>query len=177
MASILRREVLRRAALCASVTLAGCAKQAGTANIGTPTPPGTTGGSTTPASIAPTVFIASTETFGDILIDRNRMTLYLSTNDTPGESVCDDECVNTWPPLTNEGPLPPAARPEVTGPLDTIKRENGSLQVTIADHPLYNYSGDEKPGDTSGQRIDNVWFVVGPNGQKKTAVTNNQSVH
>ena len=39
------------------------------------------------------------------------------------------------------------------------------MQVTYADHPLYHYAPDTSPGDTSGQGVGDVWFVVEPQGR------------
>ena len=30
--------------------------------------------------------------------------------------------------------------------------------------PLYTYSADASPGDTNGQDVNGVWFVVDPDG-------------
>ena len=38
------------------------------------------------------------------------------------------------------------------------------MQVTYDDQPLYYFSGDSAPGDTKGQNLGKVWFVVAPDG-------------
>ena len=38
------------------------------------------------------------------------------------------------------------------------------MQVTYNGHPLYYFSGDQAPGDTNGQGIGDIWFVVSPAG-------------
>jgi predicted lipoprotein with Yx(FWY)xxD motif len=38
------------------------------------------------------------------------------------------------------------------------------MQVTYAGQPLYFFAGDEQPGDTNGQAVGDVWFVVTPDG-------------
>jgi predicted lipoprotein with Yx(FWY)xxD motif len=51
--------------------------------------------------------------------------------------------------------------------LGTIKRGDGSTQVTYNKHPLYYYSGDSQPGQHNGQGVDAfgaAWFVVTPAG-------------
>ena len=30
--------------------------------------------------------------------------------------------------------------------------------------PLYHFSGDEAPGDTAGQGLNDMWFVLSPEG-------------
>lgn len=46
-----------------------------------------------------------------------------------------------------------------------------SQQVTVNGLPLYTYSPDIKPGDDSGQGYSGIWWVVGPNSNKISAVT------
>lgn len=48
----------------------------------------------------------------------------------------------------------------------TTVREDGSTQLTYHGWPLYYVSGDESAGDTAGQGINDVWFVVGPDGEQ-----------
>ncbi len=53
------------------------------------------------------------------------------------------------------------------GLLGTSKRANGVGQVTYAGHPLYRYAGDQAPGDTAGQDLDQFgaeWYLVKPSG-------------
>jgi predicted lipoprotein with Yx(FWY)xxD motif len=49
--------------------------------------------------------------------------------------------------------------------LGNAERGNGSIQVTYGGHPLYLYSGDAAPGDTSGHAFNDVWFLVAPDGE------------
>jgi predicted lipoprotein with Yx(FWY)xxD motif len=178
-----RRDLLRNTAAGSVVflgSLAGCAGNSDSDGAATTTPTSTDGSDSTTTQTSaegdggrnPTVVVSSSEQFGNILTDSEGMTLYLFTKDKPGKSVCYDGCAKTWPPQTiEETANGPSARPKVTAQLGAIERKNGSMQVTIADHPLYYYAGDEKPGDTSGQGLGGVWFVVGPDGQKKTQTT------
>ncbi|MHB8857655.1 MAG: COG4315 family predicted lipoprotein [Bellilinea sp.] len=98
---------------------------------------------------------------GTFLVDEKGMTLYLYTKDTPGVSNCKDACLTAWPPLLTSGD--PRADDGVTASkLGTITRDDGSLQVTYNDLPLYYYISDAAPGDTVGQGVGGVWFVVAP---------------
>ena len=36
--------------------------------------------------------------------------------------------------------------------------------MTVDGWPLYFFSGDATPGDTTGQGVGGVWFVVGADG-------------
>lgn len=46
-----------------------------------------------------------------------------------------------------------------------MTREDGAEQVTYGGWPLYHFAGDEAPGDTNGQGVNDVWFVVDPSGE------------
>jgi predicted lipoprotein with Yx(FWY)xxD motif len=107
-----------------------------------------------------TVMVASSPELGDFLVDSEGMTLYLFTNDEPGVSNCTGGCLENWPPLLIEGD--PVAGEGVNGKLDTITLADGTKQVTYNDMPLYYYIKDVKPGDTTGQQVGDVWFVVPP---------------
>jgi hypothetical protein len=45
-----------------------------------------------------------------------------------------------------------------------VKGTDGSSQLAAAMHPLYTFSGDSASGDTNGQGLGKVWYVVNPDG-------------
>jgi predicted lipoprotein with Yx(FWY)xxD motif len=49
--------------------------------------------------------------------------------------------------------------------LGTITRDDGSTQVTYNGWPLYYFHEDAAPGDTNGQGVGGVWFLVSPEGE------------
>ena len=53
--------------------------------------------------------------------------------------------------------------------VNTVKRADGKLQLTIGGWPVYRYSGDKAAGDTTGQGVGKVWFAVTPAGKKAVA--------
>jgi predicted lipoprotein with Yx(FWY)xxD motif len=116
------------------------------------------------APAADGVVLVADSPLGPILTDAAGMTLYLFTNDAPGESACANDCAANWPPLTVAAAADAVAGDGVTGELGTIEREDGTLQVTIEGVPLYTYAADAEPGDLSGHQVGGVWFAVGPNG-------------
>ncbi|MEX2245283.1 MAG: hypothetical protein WEC75_01235 [Dehalococcoidia bacterium] len=99
---------------------------------------------------------------GAILADSRGFTLYRFTNDTAGSgsSACEGACANTWPPLTLTGE--PTADENVTGEVGTITRTDGSTQVTYNGMPLYFFVNDTAAGETNGQAVGDIWFVVTP---------------
>jgi predicted lipoprotein with Yx(FWY)xxD motif len=113
-----------------------------------------------------TVNVSDVEGFGLILVDGDGLSLYLFTNDTQdsGTSTCTGECLVEWPALTTEGE-PVAGEGVDATLLGTITRDDGSLQVTYNGWPLYYFHEDAAPGDTNGQGLGGVWFLVSPEGE------------
>jgi predicted lipoprotein with Yx(FWY)xxD motif len=113
------------------------------------------------APAAATVMIKNDAKLGDFLVDSKGMTLYLFTQDTPGVSNCSGGCLKAWPALVANGDV--VAGPGVAGKLDMITRaDDGSKQVTYNGYPLYYWMKDKVAGDTTGQGVGGVWFVVPP---------------
>jgi predicted lipoprotein with Yx(FWY)xxD motif len=100
---------------------------------------------------------------GDILVDGEGMTLYVFDNDTDENSTCYDDCEANWPPLTGEVTAGDGVDQSLLG---TSEREDGTTQVTYAGKPLYYFAGDQAAGDTNGQAVGDIWWVVGPDGEK-----------
>lgn len=125
---------------------------------------GTTDGNDGSAAAATTLGVADTD-LGTILVDGKGMTLYVYTNDSPDRSTCEGECLVAWPPL--EG-APTAGKGVNSSMLGTTERSDGTVQATYDHRPLYYWQNDTAPGDTTGQNVGGVWFVVGPDGRPVT---------
>ena len=97
-------------------------------------------------------------TLGNILVDGNGFTLYLFDNDTEGVSNCSGGCLAAWPPLLTE--YPPAAKKGVEATLGTTTREDGTMQVTVNGFPVYYWQNDAEAGDTLGQGVNDIWWVM-----------------
>jgi predicted lipoprotein with Yx(FWY)xxD motif len=110
---------------------------------------------------AVTVMTADSD-LGTILVDGEGMTLYLFTNDSPGVSTCEGGCLDAWPPLLGEPEAGAGANADLLG---TIERSDGTTQVTYNDWPLYFWAQDSAPGDATGQGVNEVWWVVSPEGE------------
>ncbi len=116
---------------------------------------------------APTVKVGHSDELGDFLVGSNDMTLYIFLKDEPGKSNCYDACAQNWPPLLVDAD--PVAGPGVDASLlGTTTRDDGSTQVTYNGHPLYFWVKDSAPGDTTGQGVKDVWFVISPSGSPVT---------
>ncbi|MCL4562691.1 MAG: hypothetical protein M1281_19025 [Chloroflexi bacterium] len=113
---------------------------------------------------------ANNAKLGTILVDKNGMTLYIFLPDKNAASpTCNGACATIWPPLTVAAGASPIAGQGVTGVLSTIKRQDGTMQVTYDGMPLYLYSGDKAAGDVNGQGFLGKWFAAVPSGAVPTA--------
>lgn len=109
-----------------------------------------------------TVVVSDDPDLGQFLTDAEGITLYLFTQDDPtsGSSVCNDQCAENWPPFMADDPL--TLPNDVPGELTQITRDDGSMQVAYNGWPLYYWANDAAPGDTTGQGVGDVWYVVMP---------------
>jgi predicted lipoprotein with Yx(FWY)xxD motif len=95
------------------------------------------------------------------LVDGDGKSLYISLQDNPGKSNCSPQCLTVWRPLLVSGRV--IAGSGVTqANLGIILLQSGAHQVTYLGAPLYTYYNDAKAGDTNGQGLDGVWFLVTP---------------
>ena len=103
---------------------------------------------------------------GTILVDSKGNTLYVFLQDTGDTSTCTGDCAASWPALIAKGEVKAGGGGGVDESLlGTSARDDGTMQVTYNGHPLYFFSGDQAPGDTNGQGIGDIWFVVSPAGE------------
>jgi predicted lipoprotein with Yx(FWY)xxD motif len=105
---------------------------------------------------------------GSILVDSKGITLYDFVPDKGGKSSCYGACAALWPPLITKG-KPVAGRGVRASLLGTTKRKDGKLEVTYNGHPLYYFVSDRKPGQTTGQGINQFgapWWVLSAAGKE-----------
>ena len=106
------------------------------------------------------VKIATKDGVGSYLTDTEGKALYWFTKDAPGKSTCAGPCVEKWPLYYREKVAAPAeCKPDDFG---TITREDGKMQTTFRGYPLYYWMGDAAAGDTKGQGVNAVWYVINP---------------
>ena len=115
----------------------------------------------TMSSKSGTVRASHNAKYGSLLVSAAGMTLYHYSPDKHGLVKCTAACAKFWPPLVvPRGTKPKAGAGVSAAKLSTVKRPDGSTQVTYAGFPLYRYSGDSKPGDVKGQGFEGVWHAV-----------------
>lgn len=99
-----------------------------------------------------------TKTEMGVLTNPAGMTLYTFDKDVAGsgKSVCNGDCAMKWPPLTA------AASDKASGDYAVITRDDGSKQWAYKGKPLYLWVNDKKPGDMTGDGVNNVWRTAKP---------------
>jgi predicted lipoprotein with Yx(FWY)xxD motif len=93
---------------------------------------------------------------GKVLVDKKGMTLYTFDKDPMGKSACNGKCAENWPPLLA------TAQAQASGDFSLITRDDGKKQWAYKGKPLYLWVKDQKPGDTTGDKVNNVWAVARP---------------
>ncbi|MDA1363083.1 hypothetical protein O1R50_25950 [Glycomyces luteolus] len=111
---------------------------------------------------------ATDDNHGEFLVDNDGFSLYLFRSDSENTTTCYDACAKAWPPLLTD-----SADVTTDGAVDasligTIERTDGTMQVTYNKWPLYYYAEDDEPGETDGQGVQNVWYLVAPSGDANT---------
>jgi predicted lipoprotein with Yx(FWY)xxD motif len=147
-----------------ALAASGCGSSGGSANG--PSAPKTASGQSA------TIGVASNN-LGKILVDSRGRTLYLFERDAGTTSACSGACAVDWPPLPANG------RPRVgsganASIIATSVRSDGMPQITYNGHPLYTFSGDQKPGDTRGQGVNafgGSWYTLSAAGDPITTQT------
>jgi predicted lipoprotein with Yx(FWY)xxD motif len=110
-----------------------------------------------------TVGLGSSDELGSFLVGPNGMTVYSFMPDPIGKSVCNGKCAENWPPLTVESAdAELTADEEVPGTLSTITRDDGTFQVAYNGIPLYYWKNDKAAGDTTGNYVGRIWFIIPP---------------
>jgi predicted lipoprotein with Yx(FWY)xxD motif len=164
----LRRPLVALVALAAvGVLAAGCGTNGSGSSSGGMGGDGSSGTAPASGGQSGVATVSATSTsLGMILVDGSGRTLYLFEKDQPNQSACAGACVAAWPVDQSSG-TPKAGGDVKASLLGTIKRGDGSTQVTYNQHPLYYFQGDSGAGQHNGQGVDAFgakWFVVGPAG-------------
>ncbi len=119
------------------------------------------------SAVAITMFTASSvasaqaspaKTMDGVLVGANGMTLYTFDRDAAdsGKSVCNGACAQNWPPLAA------SATDSASGDWTVVTRDDGSRQWAFKGKPVYFWAKDTKPGDRTGDGVNNVWRLIRP---------------
>ena len=149
--------------VAAGFLLAACGGGAGYGSTSSSsTPPETT--QSAQGAAGQTVHTGKTDV-GTVLVDAEGKTLYAFAADSPGKSNCTDTCLQYWPAAKASGTVSHSS--DVTAKLATIKRSDGTTQLTVNGWPVYTYAADSGPGQATGQGSNlsgGRWWVVAPSG-------------
>jgi predicted lipoprotein with Yx(FWY)xxD motif len=96
---------------------------------------------------------AADSQIGQVLVDAVGMTLYEFDEDPKGASACYGTCATNWPPAKCED--------APVGEFGVITRDDGEKQWTYKGKPLYTFSRDKEPGDTTGDGVRG-WHAARP---------------
>ena len=98
------------------------------------------------------------KTMDGVLVGANGMTLYTFDRDVAGsgKSVCNGPCATNWPPLAA------AAGASAPAGYSVITRDDGKAQWAYQGKPLYYWVKDAKPGDRTGDGVNNAWRLARP---------------
>lgn len=93
-----------------------------------------------------------------VLTGGNGMTLYTFDRDVAdsGKSLCNGPCAANWPPLMATD------TDKASGGYSVLTRDDGKRQWAYKGKPLYFWSKDQKPGDKTGDGVNNVWRSAKP---------------
>lgn len=112
-----------------------------------------------------TVSVASNATLGKIIVGASGMTLYHYTDDHGKVVKCSGACAAQWPPvLIGKTAKPVAGAGIKASKLGTVKRSDGTVQVTYNGYALYRFAGDTKPGQVNGQGLEKEWYAIAASG-------------
>jgi predicted lipoprotein with Yx(FWY)xxD motif len=137
--------------LVAAVALAACGSSSNDTSS-------MSGGSSAGASA---VSVQSIGGAGNVLVDSSGQALYMSDQEAAaGKILCTGACNSFWEPLTANGNVTSSG--SVPGKLGTVKRPDGTMQVTYNGDPLYSFTQDQA-GEVTGDGVKDAF-----NGQQFT---------
>ncbi|MGE5516028.1 MAG: hypothetical protein ACM31D_09420 [Bacteroidota bacterium] len=109
-----------------------------------------------PVTVQAASVMQGTTAKGHVLTDDKGMSLYIFDKDEMGKSACVDACAQNWPPLLADKGA------KAMGEYSLVTRADGAMQWAYRGKPLYLWSKDMKPGDTSGDGFKDVWHLARP---------------
>jgi predicted lipoprotein with Yx(FWY)xxD motif len=91
-----------------------------------------------------------------VLATPSGATVYTFDKDSAGsgKSACNGPCAGAWPPVAAQ------ASDSASGDWSIVTRDDGSKQWAYKGSPIYTFSKDAKPGDTTGDKFKDVWHVI-----------------
>jgi predicted lipoprotein with Yx(FWY)xxD motif len=99
------------------------------------------------------------KTLGEVLTTANKQAIYVWNREPKGKVRCTGACAKAWPPVVvKAGVVVPMHVKGIKGDFGTVRRPNGSRQLTFNRRPLYTYA-NERPGQVKCNNVQG-WFAV-----------------
>lgn len=154
----MKRVLASGAAIAATLALAACGSSGG-------------GSSSTTSTAATGTTVSAKSIDGmNVLVDSQGKALYASDQESGSKLLCTmSACTSFWKPLTTSSSKPTAG--SGAGKIGTVKRPDGTMQVTIGGKPVYTFAEDS-PGKLSGNNFSDefggqhfTWHAVQAGGK------------
>jgi predicted lipoprotein with Yx(FWY)xxD motif len=176
--TINRRNKMRTPSRCSRALRSGAALSAAAVGLLVLAGCGTTGNTAAasgPSASGTTVTIRDAGGMS-VLATSSGQTLYASDQEK-GKVLCrSSACVAVWKPLTLSAEQKPTSSGGVAAHLGTVKRQDGSRQVSLDGRPLYTFSFDHSAGQVNGDGqndsfdgTDFTWHAATPTGTNPTS--------
>ncbi|MEV5608154.1 hypothetical protein [Streptomyces sp. NPDC052225] len=152
-------------AAVAALALAGCGSGDGGGDDGV----GGTGkeSGSAPSRGTATLAVSTAEKVdGTVVTDADGYVLYRFDEDSakPTKVTCHGTCATLWPAAAPKGDITVKGVDRTL--VSTVRRTDGTTQLTLAGWPLYRYAQDDEPREAYGQGVDGTWFAITPDGGK-----------
>jgi predicted lipoprotein with Yx(FWY)xxD motif len=89
-----------------------------------------------------------------LLVDQTGKALYSADQEKTGTIMCTGACTSIWLPLKAPASGKPTAGDGVSGKVGTVKRPDGTTQVTLDGRPLYRFAEDTQQGKATGDNVN-----------------------
>jgi predicted lipoprotein with Yx(FWY)xxD motif len=118
-----------------------------------------------PAAAGAALALADSD-LGQIIVDGEGKTLYMFDPDTAGSPTCYEQCADAWPALLADDAASVTAGTGLdASKITVVARTDGGSQVKYGNWPLYYFANDAAAGETNGQGVNDVWWVIGADGE------------
>jgi predicted lipoprotein with Yx(FWY)xxD motif len=126
--------------------------------------PSSTAGPTPKTTHALTLYAYKTS-LGTVVGSIAGIVAYTDTAESSKHFVCTSaSCTATWHPWVTDGVAVNAASGVQQSLIGTVKRPDGSTQITYGGHALYLYAHTQHAVQANAQGAGGVWYVVGTDG-------------
>ncbi|RVU16546.1 hypothetical protein EOT10_36685 [Streptomyces antnestii] len=133
--------------------------------------------SSAPTTSSATLTAAKVDKVGTVVTDSKGFVLYRFDQDSakPTKVTCYGSCATLWPAATATDAKSITVKGIDKKLVSTVKRSDGTTQITLAGWPLYRYSKDDQPKEAYGQGVLGTWFAATPTGAKAMSTNGGSS--